>query len=300
MATESAIIIGGGRVGLSLGFLAEAAGYRVSAVLVKADAARAAAHFPLALVEAAVIEGGGVVSEPFKQQLREASLFIFAVPDSVLEEAVTLVAKFLPDSPTVTSSVAFHTAGARSESVLSALQAKGVATAVLHPCFPFFSVLMELPEPTVFTYSGDATALVVAQRLTSARKLGLINLPAFESTPGARELYHASNVLCAGHVATLLSAAAQSLAVVGIGKEQARQIMLSLLSGEIALLESSLEIEAGITGPFMRGDDSTITKQVEQLRRISPQLGELYATVGRISCGLQQERKNAPSSSSDE
>ena len=290
MKTSGVVIIGGGRVGLSLGLMFQAAGTDVRAVLVRENSARANALFPQATIEAADATSRGLgegFSEEFKRELATAAILLFALPDAVLDGAVRAVAEAI----TVTRApaqdvdvIAVHTAGAKTTEVFSPLAKIGIAVGALHPCYPFFRVEEKPPSSLVITFSGDEKAARRLEPFFHNRGVSFIQLPPGMQSSAGRELYHAANVLCAGHVATLLAAAENKLNELGISSAESRLITQSLLSGEMELLRSGLPLAQGITGPFARGDEAIIERQEGLLK----ELGALYQAVGRVSQALKR------------
>ena len=111
--------------------------------------------------------------------------------------------------------------------------------------------------------------------LTAFISLGFVP---FELLPNLKPLYHACAVMASGHVATLWMAAEEILASNGI-----------ILQGKgiMGLAESTLNAfkqngKNGITGPFVRGDQETIQRDIaalpEKWRSLFEGLGGMATT----------------------
>jgi predicted short-subunit dehydrogenase-like oxidoreductase (DUF2520 family) len=202
-------------------------------------------------------------------------LLLVAVSDAALPE----VAAVLSRRPQ--ASVALHTAGGLDAAVLSHLRRGGTAVGSLHPLKAFPSAL---PDPVearrvFFAVDGDPEALALARRLAEAWG----GVPG-EVPPEARTLYHFAATLAAGGVVTLLAAAADLAARLGLPDAVAAGY-LELSRGAVAAASEALErgepLSAAITGPVARGDQATVARQMEALRRLAPEKVPLAEEIAR-------------------
>ncbi len=157
---------------------------------------------------------------------------LLAVPD----HAIAWVAEGL-EGPVVHLSGSFHQ--------------EGLASA--HPLVSF--------DGTAKDWAGVPLALtgeVPAPMVQAFRDLGF--LP-FELPPHLKPLYHACAVLTSAHAATLWLGAGELLAQAGVHLPG---------RGLLPLVQATLDNiarhgVAGLTGPFVRGDEATIQRDVEAL-----------------------------------
>src|SRR2546421_623623 len=87
-------------------------------------------------------------------------------------------------------------------------------------------------------------------------------------------LYHAAAVFAANYPTTLLAEAITLAVEAGLPAETARQGMTTLLAGAVNNLRNLAPADA-ITGPASRGDQGTIERHLEALKR-DPELQRLY------------------------
>src|SRR3954469_25341541 len=175
-------------------------------------------------------------------------LLLLALPDAVLAAAAAELAR-RPQA-----AVALHTSGSLDASVLAPLRAAGSAVGSLHPlkAFP-----RPLPDPAeargvFFAVDGGGVARAMACRLAAAWGGMAAEVPA-----GSRPLYHFAATLAAGGVTTLVAAAAEIAATLGLPAE-VRRGYLGLAKGATAAALGTLDaggpLAAAITGPAARGD----------------------------------------------
>ncbi len=247
-------LVGPGRVGASLAAWAVAAGAELT------QSARAATLRELAS------EG--------------QDLLLIAVPDGALAE----VAAQLAGRPQ--AAVALHTSGSRGGAVLAPLGAAGSAPGALHPlkAFP-----RPLPDPgqargVFFALDGEPAAMRLGRRLVAAWD-GV----AGEVPEAARPLYHLAATLAAGGVATLLGAARDLAARVGLPPEVARGY-LELARGTVAAAIEASPAPPPLTGPVARGELPAFALLLAALRRAAPERVPLVLALARETLRLAEGR----------
>jgi predicted short-subunit dehydrogenase-like oxidoreductase (DUF2520 family) len=182
-----------------------------------------------------------------------------------------------------------HTSGSLDASVLAALREPRTSVGSLHPlkAFP-----RPLPDPAeargvFFAVDGGGVARAMACRLAAAWGGVAAEVPA-----GSRPLYHFAATLAAGGVTTLVAAAAEIAATLGLPAEVSRGY-LELARGAIAAalqtLDEGLPLTRAITGPAARGDRETLRRHLDALGRLAPEklplamflIGETLRLTGR-------------------
>ncbi len=197
----------------------------------------------------------------------EADLLLLAVPDG----ALAAVAEELSSRPQ--AKVALHVSGPLGAEVLASLRRAGSAIGTLHPLRAFPAVLAQAAGGTFYALDGDATALMLAKRLT--RVLGG---EVVEVAGERRQLYHLAATLAAGGVTTVLAVIAELVERAALPKDLLGAY-LHLMDGALeasrqaaAMRASAEDFDRAITGPAVRGDEVTLERQRAALVAVAPRL----------------------------
>jgi predicted short-subunit dehydrogenase-like oxidoreductase (DUF2520 family) len=184
-----------------------------------------------------------------------------------------------------------HTSGVLGSEVLKPLAVKGASVAAWHPYMTF----PKGGKPdgfagVTFGVSGDPLAVRAANRLT--RALGGRPLRLREED---RVLYHLSAVLSCGFVAADLQMAVRVLKSIGLSEKRALETVLPIASQTLRNV-AKLGPQRALTGPAVRGDLATIRKHLRALRKLDPELAQVYATIShhllKRKTHTQEPRKN--------
>jgi len=210
------------------------------------------------------------------------SLLLVAVPDRALAEVATTLARLRQ------AEVVLHTSGSLAGEVLAPLRQKGSAVGSLHPLKAFPRPLAALAEAegVFFAVDGDPAAQALGRRLVAA--WGGV---AEEIFPADRALYHFAATLAAGGAVTLLAAAAEIAAGLGLPRQ--------VVAGYLELCRGAVE-EAGrtadpadaLTGPAVRGDRATVERHLAALADAAP--GKLDLAVALLRETLHQLARRHP------
>jgi predicted short-subunit dehydrogenase-like oxidoreductase (DUF2520 family) len=167
---------------------------------------------------------------------------------------------------------AVHLSGAQNRSALRPLAQQGsLRTGVFHP-LQTFRRGPEAVQNVAGTYFGiDADAPLRDQLTQIAHDL---HGHPFDLTGVDLALYHAAAVFAANYPVTLLAEAIALAAEAGLDAETARRGLTTLLAGAVNNLRDLAPADA-ITGPASRGDEGTIERHLEALKR-DPELRRLY------------------------
>jgi predicted short-subunit dehydrogenase-like oxidoreductase (DUF2520 family) len=251
-----AAVVGAGRVGLALAIFLERLGLEVT-VGVRSDHGRerveAASDLPTATPADAV---------------RGARLVVLAVLDDELPSLITALAAdgvFGPDQ------VVVHTAGVDGPELLTPASAAGATVAACHPVQIFNedleATLGRIPG-TVWGVTGDHVGREVVAMLGGRP----MDVPS-----SGRLRYHVSLVLAANGAAALSASAADILRAGGVIDPGAVLGGLVHASVDAALATG----QAGMSGPWVRGEGRTIGMHVEALAR-KQRLVKVYAALARL------------------
>ena len=276
MQKPTIAIIGPGRAGSALGRALHTAGYTIAAI---------GGRNPDNVRNLAEELGARACQSP-ATTIDLAELTLVAVPDDVILPLATDMVQSLCSAA---GHAAVHLSGAQDRSALRPLAQQGsVRTGVFHPLQTF----RRGPEAVVNvagTYFGiDADAPLREQLMQMARDL---HGHPFDLTGVDLALYHAAAVFAANYPITLLAEAIALATDAGIDAETARRGLTTLLAGAVNNLGDLAPADA-ITGPASRGDEGTIQRHLEALKR-DPELQRLYQLLADRTKLLNPNREAA-------
>ena len=259
MQKPTIAIIGPGRAGSALGRALHRAGYTIAAI---------GGRNPDNVRNLAQELDARACQSP-ATTIDLADLTIVAVPDDVILPLATDMVESLCSAA---GHAVVHLSGAQDRSALRPLAQQGsLRTGVFHPLQTF----RRGPEAVVNvagTYFGIDADQPLRDQL-SQLALDLNGHP-FDLTGVDLALYHAAAVFAANYPITLLAEAIALAAEAGLDPETARQGLTTLLAGAVNNLRDLAPADA-ITGPASRGDEGTIERHLEALKR-DPELQRLY------------------------
>jgi predicted short-subunit dehydrogenase-like oxidoreductase (DUF2520 family) len=250
-------IIGAGRVGAVLGNALRAAGHAV----VGASGVSAASRERIETL----LPGVPVLDVP--QVVERAELVLVTVPDDALADLVSGLGRLGAWQP---GQIVVHTAGAVGTAVLAPVRAVGGIPLAVHPAMTFTGTSLDLARLAgcVFAVTGPAPVLPIGQALV----VELGGEPVVVSEE-ARGLYHAALAHGANHLVVLVAQAAQALVAAGI--EAPDRVLGPLLTAALdgavrgsaaaAAGRAASSAVAGLTGPVVRGDVSTVSAHLVEL-----------------------------------
>jgi len=260
-------VVGAGRTGRTLGRLIQRAGIPIGAVTSRSlERAR----------EAVAFIGGGTAAAG-RPPGRSAGIVLVCVPDGAVAE----VAASLDVAP---GTVVAHVAGALGSE--AAAGARGAEPGSLHPLRSFAD-----PERAAAAFAGTACAVEGTPPAAEAlrelvRRIGGVPL---EVAPGGKPLYHAGAVFASNYLVALFHAAERLFEAAGIREDAGRAALARLAEGTLENVKASGPGGA-LTGPVERGDDRTVARHLEAMRRSRPELAAPYAALGRLTLELARTR----------
>ena len=267
-------IIGAGRVGQSLGRALRLKGYRVDVVATRsARTARKAVKFI----------GGGTamcVRGPLKQ-VPSADVVLIATSD----DQVAKVAKSLAEAEGKwRGKVVLHTSGALDSSVLVQLKRRGASVGSMHPIHPFPSPVKKFPVGVIFGVEGTPTAVRRAEALVRALRGKAVRVRSKD-----KALYHASAVMVAGHLMTLVDLGVRAMSRSGVPAKQARAALLPLVFSTVG--NYSKKGSKTWTGPFERGDVETVRRHLQAIKRMPRSYRDAYVALGLTGLDLYKPKR---------
>jgi len=267
---EKVSIIGGGRVGTTLGFLLARAGYRI----------RGVSCLELAQAEDAVrFIGAG---EPFEDNtavLMDSRIVLITTPD----DAIAPVARSLAETPFSWSSrLVLHCSGFLTADVLRPLARQGAMTASVHPLQTIASPreAAKAIRNGFFSIEGDPGALPAVEAL-----VGHIGARCLKIDPRHKVLYHAAAVMASNYLVSLVGLCADLMEQAGVAPDQALEALTPLVQGALDNVKR-LGHRGSLTGPISRGDVATVRGHLEGLARCGQPTDAVYRSLGLATLEL--------------
>jgi len=253
------VIVGAGRLGSALAWLADDLGVEVRAAWSNSRRPDVPA--------AEIVVGDLRLLDP---HLGGAIGWVTVIDSQIARVASELVTGLGP------ADVVVHASGSLSSRIL---REAGVAGPVgsIHP-------LLSVNDPRraisslsqcAWTIEGDYAALQFARWFLSS-----IDVDPFVIDPEVKSLYHASAVASSGLVTALMDVAFELAAGAGFDADEARHLLLPLVRATIDNLDKAETAEA-LTGPVARGDFETIERHLKSMEGLSSSTREVYEVLTR-------------------
>ncbi len=246
----STAIIGGGRLGTTLGRALAGTRYAVRAVPDR--------NLSLASRSRGLI-GAGRATADNAQAAREADILFLCLPDDVLEKEAGRLAR----SPVGwKGKTIFHCSGLYSSAVLKPFRRRGASVASFHPAqsFPRKGMPPSVFKGIFISLEGDPKACRLGRKI-------ILELGAHPAAlgPRAKPLYHAACCLASNHSLVLFFLAAELLEKAGLSRRRAEQVLMPLALGTLLHVKKFGAVKA-LTGPVVRGDATTVARHLQALR----------------------------------
>jgi len=258
-------IIGGGRVGRSLGRRLREHGWKINAVTARSEAsARRATRFI----------GAGKPYGSLSRQVLNTRVILISTPDDALANVAADLARIGAEE--LSGKIVLHTSGALDSSVLDPARKHGAFVASMHPLQSFSGVGVPPFEGRVFTIEGAPAAVKVARLI--ARSLGGVPVQLVE---GKKALYHAAASIAAGQVLALEEAATRIFMSMGMNRRAAVRALLPLTRQVLVNFER-LGPHSAWTGPLSRHDYGIIAAHVAAMRDLPSEIRVAYESLNRL------------------
>ena len=276
-------IVGCGRVGTALANFLSEAGYRISGLASKS-------------LSSAKKTAGITGTEHFTtiswEITKEADIIFLTTPDSAISDACNSIAF---NGGFKRNSVVLHCSGALPSTILSAAKDCGAFIGSIHP-MQSFALNKGNVSPfhgIMFAVEGDIQALRIAAKIAVDLGADCIPIKTEDKT-----LYHAAAVVASNYLVTLLSLAFRLIEHAGISGSDAWKVLKPLIKGTLSNIEKA-GIPAALTGPIARGDIETVKRHIEEIRKKSPELLDLYNTLGFHTIGIAESKGTLSEKSAD-
>lgn len=196
---------------------------------------------------------------------RRAEVALICVPDAAIGEAVEAISIAVPPLRLVG-----HTSGATTLDVLAPARERGAATLSIHPLQTIPGPGADLAGAPCAIAGSDPEAAELAGAL--GERLGM---RPFSVSEERRAAYHAAASIASNLLVAVEESAAELLARAGV--KGARELLAPLV---LRTAENWAEHGAeALTGPIARGDEATVTRHLEALTELAPELLPVYEAL---------------------
>ncbi|MBA2621598.1 MAG: DUF2520 domain-containing protein [Acidobacteria bacterium] len=214
----------------------------------------------------------------------DSDIVFISTQDAEIETVAESLARELKNKPFV-----FHTSGALSSDVLGKLKKIGCPVGSIHPLVSISDSVLGAGKfrNAFFCVEGEARAVETAKKIIES-----LGGKSFSIETRFKTLYHSAAVTACGHLVALIDVAVEMLEKCDLPEAESRQILLPLIKSTVENLETQTT-ERALTGTFARGDDETLQRQIETLRRsVSPEALEVFLQLGSRSLHLARRQKS--------
>jgi predicted short-subunit dehydrogenase-like oxidoreductase (DUF2520 family) len=260
-------VVGAGRTGTAVAVLLMRAGHRVVAVSGRGPTRDRASRFL----------PGAEVGSP-AQAARAGELVLVGLPDDLIAPTVAGIAEA---GGFAAGSYVAHLAGSAGLDVLRpVLQAGGHRLAV-HPLQTFPDVahaIDRIPGSSIAVTADDDEGWLVGERIAA----DLLGEP-FRLPDEMRPLYHAAAVFASNYLVAVSAIAADLFALGGVPDP-----LHAMHPLQAASLDNVADLGPGraLTGPIVRGDVSTVARNLEALAAHAPDVVPAYVALARLTMDL--------------
>ncbi|MDD2923727.1 Rossmann-like and DUF2520 domain-containing protein [Rhodoferax sp.] len=260
-------IIGGGRVGQTLGRLFQTAGlFQVQATLTRS---RASAEHAVEFI------GAGQACTSLAA-MPAADVWMLAVSDQQISVVAAELARLAPARP---AALAFHCSGALDSTELSPLRQCGWSVASAHCLLSFARPELALAQfaGTPCALEGDAAALDLLDAVFT-----VVGGQCFRLAAQHKLRYHAAAVFATNFLPVLQDLAEQLWQHSGMPDALAQQMRERLLRHAVNNIVA-LGPKAALTGPAARGDLSLVAAQGQSVTQWNADAGQAYQALSRLA-----------------
>jgi len=258
-------IIGAGRLGRSLGRGLSERGWRIHSVVTRSQSTAKRAVRTI---------GGGRPASEITRAVFAAPVILIAVPDRAIPDVVKRLSAIGDE---IRKHVILHMSGALSSGILAPLRPAGAAVGSFHPLQTFSGVRTPRLAGRVFAIEGDSKAVRVSRAVARALGGQAVLLRA-----SAKPAYHAAASISAGMVLSLVEAAIQIFASLGMKRREALRALLPL-TRQVLENQETLGPRAAWTGPLARGDYDVVATHEQALSAYPEEYLAAYRAVNRLA-----------------
>jgi predicted short-subunit dehydrogenase-like oxidoreductase (DUF2520 family) len=236
---------------------------------------------------AGAIAGVATYSAAPPDLLLESDVVIVAVRDDAIAE----VSAMLVGTGLITRKhVMLHCSGAISaDQAFSGIRDRVAGIATMHPLRAIADprAAMRDLSNTVFGIEGDERGRAAAAALVDVLGGSRLNL-----SGETMATYHAAAAMASNYLVAVIDAAVEAMGASGASREEALAALVPLARGALANVADK-GIEGGLTGPIRRGDAATVSRHLEALAAVSPELDALYRALGHRTVAVARRAGDA-------
>jgi predicted short-subunit dehydrogenase-like oxidoreductase (DUF2520 family) len=266
MAAKPSIgIVGPGRLGTALAVELRRAGYKVSEIISRNNAAskrKAATLARRVRAQASTVDDARL----------NADVIWFCVPDREIKNA----AHQLGSAIDWKRKIGFHSSGALLSDELNILRRQGAAVGSIHPMMTFVTGSIPSLNGVPFAMEGDTAAIRAARRIVRD-----LDGEAFTIRRQHKIAYHAWGSFASPLLVATLATAEQLAGAAGLSTREARRKMVPIVKQTIANYEM-LGPAGAFSGPIVRGDAEIVRKHLQVLKKV-PEAREVYLALARAA-----------------
>lgn len=256
-------VVGCGRVGTSLVYHLNRAGYSICGVASRS-------------LESAEKAAGIVPGTPFSinatDVTREADVVFITTPDDTIAEVAEAIAKEggFKDGASV-----LHCSGSLPSTIMAGVKETGALIGSMHPLQSFAGADLESNpfDAIIMSVEGDEKPVEIA--LGMASDLGAKGLTI---ETHAKTMYHAAAVVASNCFVTVQDMAWKFISDAGVSEKDAWSVLGPLIEGTLANIKKVGPVDA-LTGPIARGDVATIDTHLNKISEMQPGLESLYKAL---------------------
>ncbi|MEA3427647.1 MAG: Rossmann-like and DUF2520 domain-containing protein, partial [Thermodesulfobacteriota bacterium] len=204
---------------------------------------------------------------------KKADIVFLTTPDNAIADTCNNISIHLGFRK---NAVVLHCSGALSSAVLSSAKKCNAFIGSMHPLQSFASIVPDDNpfKDIIISVEGEKDAVNKARKIATDLGAECLTIKA-----EAKTLYHASAVVASNYLVTLLDMSFRLIKEAGITDRDAFKALKPLIQGTLSNIEK-VGITNGLTGPIVRGDIETLKKHIEEIGAITPDLLNLYKTLG--------------------
>jgi len=220
---------------------------------------------------------GTAFTEP-DDAARAGDLVILSVPDDRIAEMVERLAH---EDAFRSGQWVAHLSGAAGLSVLAPVRAAGARPLAIHPLQTFPDVagaIDRIPGSVVAVTAEDPEGYLIGERIAED-----LLARSFRLADADRGLYHAAAVFASNYLVGVSAIAQELFALAGIPDPV--RAMIPLQRATLDNVER-LGPEHALTGPAVRGDASTVDRNLTALHASAPHVVAAYVEMCRVALEL--------------
>lgn len=214
-------------------------------------------------------------------ELKSAELTLISTPDQEIRGIATSLASV---GVLDRDSIVFHLSGALDSSLLRQAGLEQVKVASVHPLRSFANPNLSAAE-FAGTWCGFEGELEAEDPLYSAfEKIGA---RMFKIEPDRKLVYHAASVMVSNYLNALIESGINAFRLAGIDRQTASAMIVPIVRNTCDNIINS-DPGSALTGPIMRGDWQIVERELENLRDLDPNLGDVYRILGKATLSLAE------------